>query len=264
MELLVKFNPQSGGLIQEKVILACDNDTSQVYTLQARANMAELRVTKINGVEVIPTEDIGRIFLSDIYPDIPKVTTITLKNEASVKVDYEWEILNENNKEKELQDIAALASYKLEPDRGIIEPNATMDFKIIFQTKVSMPFYKRIALNIKDIPFQAIRSPPDLIRQQSSILSNSSHDLSTYRPKLTYFEFPLVSESKFVNISADLQTYTFPNTLVINKPYERQFKLNNISATTISYQVTLYQKSSKDLHFELVNGSVIRIFLSNY
>ena len=69
--------------------------------------MAELKLAKINGAEIDPAEEINRIFIKDAYPGIPKNSTISIKNEATVKVNFEWQILQENVPDKELLDIAS-------------------------------------------------------------------------------------------------------------------------------------------------------------
>jgi len=254
MELYVQFNPRIGGLIQERVILACDNNTSQIYTLQAKANMAELRIAKINGHEISKGEEVKRIFIQEAYTNIPQSCSISIKNEASVKVNYEWKFLAEQFLEKELEEIESQMTYKVEPEKGVIDADATLDFKITFQSKISIPFYKKVCLNINDIPIQAIRSPPDVIKKQSSqeSLSNSP----VLRPSLTYFEFEVVSEVKFNSITIDPPLYHFPAPLIINKAYEHTFVITSQSDAEINYSIRLHDRSSEYLGYDLSTTKV--------
>lgn len=196
MELYAQFIPIQGGTLSEKVILACDNGTSSEYFVQGKANLAELKVASVNSYHLRQDETIKEIFMTGCAPNIPKTSVIAIKNEASVKLNYEWKISKENASDPELEDLYSAAKYSITPTKGFIDPDAVINFNIEFQSKLSMPFYKDVSLYINDIPFQAIKDPPELLKKQAQ-----EQDLSTIRPSLKYFEFQLISQVDFNHVT---------------------------------------------------------------
>ena len=51
-EIFVCFIPKKAGIISEKVIIACDNNTSKEITLIGEANMLQLEIDKVNSVKI--------------------------------------------------------------------------------------------------------------------------------------------------------------------------------------------------------------------
>jgi hypothetical protein len=52
LDIFVSFNPTEEGLAQENLILACDNHTSEFYTLQGYGSMLDLDVIEVDGRKV--------------------------------------------------------------------------------------------------------------------------------------------------------------------------------------------------------------------
>jgi len=258
MELFVCFTPQREGIIEEKVILACDNNTSKTYTLRAIANMVELKVTKVNNNPVQRNEELKQLFLTEVQPKFPKSTIVTIKNETFVKVSYHWVIQNEIFMDEEIENNQKRTRYSIEPEKGVFEPNSERDFKITFESEISMPFYKNINLVIDDVPIEAIKNPPELIRKQTlERQSSSSPDISKTRPSLTYFQFSLVSEVEFNKVIITPPIYIFPTPLLIRKEHQHNFSLLNQSDGPVQYKVKLHSQSSMGISCRVLNNQVI-------
>ena len=51
-EIFVCFIPKKSGVIKEKVIIACDNNTSKEITLIGEANLLNLQIDRVQGVKI--------------------------------------------------------------------------------------------------------------------------------------------------------------------------------------------------------------------
>ncbi len=49
---MVAFMPQEEGTIEQRVVLACDNQTSQVFTIKGTGSMLTMRLHKLDGKEL--------------------------------------------------------------------------------------------------------------------------------------------------------------------------------------------------------------------
>ena len=259
IDLYVCFTPKREGLIEEKVILACDNNTSKVYTLKAVANMAEFRVTKINGNAFENDEEFKNFYMTQVQPKFPKSSVLTIKNETYVKVNYHWKIENEKGADQQVKDIEQKARYMIEPEKGVFEPNAEKDFKITFESDISMPFYKNISLVIDDVPIEAIRNPPEIIKKQNMENQASGDDAKAVRPSLTYFEFSIISETLFNKVEVSPPAYIFPAAVPINRDHAYKFSLKNLSQGPVGYKVKAHSKTSDFVSCQVRNNQVISL-----
>ena len=48
MDIYICFQPIKGGAVENKIILACDNQTSKFYTLKGKGATLELNVVQID------------------------------------------------------------------------------------------------------------------------------------------------------------------------------------------------------------------------
>ena len=250
------FTPKREGLIEERVILACDNNTSKVYTLKAVSNMAEFRVTKINGNPFEEKEELKSFYITDVQPKFPKSSTLTVKNDTYVKVNYHWTIEDDKAANKQPLDLQQKARYMIEPEKGVFEPNSEKDFKITFESDASVPFYKNVSLVIDDVPIEAIRNPPELIKKQTHGRQASSDDPNKARPSLTYFQFSLITDTIFNKVEISPPVYFFPAAILINKEYTHKFLLKNISQGQIGYKVKAHTKTSEFVNCRVINDQV--------
>ena len=221
--------------------------------------MAEFRVTKINGNAFENDEEFKNFYMTQVQPKFPKSSVLTIKNDTFVKVNYHWKI--ENEKDHQVED-EQKARYMIEPEKGVFEPNAEKDFKITFESDVSMPFYKNISLVIDDVPIEAIRNPPEIIKKQHMEHQASDDDAKKIRPSLTYFEFSIISETLFNKVEVSPPAYIFPAAVPINRDHAYKFSLKNLSQGPVGYKVKAHSKTSDFVSCQVRNNQVIPLFHS--
>jgi len=249
----VCFTPQREGLIEEKVILACDNNTSKIYTLRAIANMAELKVTKVNGNLVGQDEEFKNLYMTDIQPKFPKTSVLSIKNQTFVKVNYHWNIQKDSD-----EDVINHTRYQIEPSKGVFDPDVEIDFKITFESDISIPFYKDISLVIDDVPIEAIKNPPESIKQQALERKSAQNDEGERaRPSLTYFDFSVISKTLFNKVSLTPAVHFFPAPVLIRNEHQHNFSLKNESEGPVQYKVRLQNKTSDFVSCRVLNEKVI-------
>jgi len=251
LELFVCFTPQREGLIEEKVILACDNNTSKIYTLRAIANMAELKVTKVNG-NLVGNEEFKNLYMTEIQPKFPKTSVLSIKNQTFVKVNYHWNIQKDSD-----EDVTNHTRYQIEPSKGVFDPDVEIDFKITFESDKAMPFYKNISLVIDDVPFEAIRNPPESIKLQALERKSVQNDENEkVRPSLTYFDFSVISKILFNKVSLTPAVHFFPAPVLIRNEHQHNFSLQNDSEGPVEYKVRLQNKTSDFVTCRVLNEKV--------
>ena len=236
MDLFVSFIPQKDGIIAEKVILACDNNTSKIYTLTAKANMVEIKVISINQNPLLQEDLVlNRIHFDDIDPSISKANILSIKNYASVKVNYEWDI-KLDDKENPFNDLAKLT---IEPEKGVFQGDAIINFKLTYVSKLSIPFYRNITLIINDIPFQGIRNPPDIIKKQFE-QHKQLEGGSSVRPNIKYFEFEICGITNFNKVMVEPSIIIFPTSIIVQEEVKKTLKITNLSNGNLPYSIELH------------------------
>lgn len=241
MELFVVFTPQQEGVITEKVVLACDNNTSEFYTITARANMVELKVAKLNNVPIEAEHQIDRIFFPEVFPNISKKSILTIRNNAGVKVNYSWII----EKDQDL-DGDEPNHFSIEPQKGFFQGDSEIDFTMSFSSHRAIPHYQKIKLLVEDIPFESIRNPPEIIKKQYED-HRSQEGGGSLRPSITYYEFMLIGAVKFNDVEISPAFYKFPLPLTLNKFHSKMFTLKNKGNTAVPFSVEVHSKSSEEL-----------------
>lgn len=275
MELYVCFLPKSEGIIQEKVILACDNQTSSIYTLEGKANVAELQVHGINNHMIDYSlkslsesdflENLKKIYFDDVLCNIPQTRKITIKNITSVKIPYHWSVFSTNKNTKiEITDTYE-HRFHIVPEKGFFEADEIKEFEITFQAEKPMPYYEYAYLILDDIPLQSIRNPPDTIKKNltsnvinpdgfsPTVLGPSYLGSNSNRPSITYFEFELIGIVTFAKVEISPPVSVFPSQLSIHKKYPVKFTLKNKANGIVSFQVSLHSKSHEVLETEVVS-----------
>lgn len=129
-ELVVNFTPQGEGIETKRVVLACDNLTSAIYTLKGSGNMAEISIHGIDALRMADfnggTETMSRIFFEHAVPRVLKTRKLLLKNETDVMVKYHWNLFQQNNQNANHNSIVFDKkedySFSIKPMEGFFQP----------------------------------------------------------------------------------------------------------------------------------------------
>ena len=95
-EIFVCFIPKKAGIIQEKVIIACDNNTSKEITLIGEANLLHLEIDKVSGHKIKKEEThlFKNIIFHESIPNVEKMKTLSIENKTTVPVKYHWAVFH--------------------------------------------------------------------------------------------------------------------------------------------------------------------------
>ena len=90
-EIFACFKPLLEGNLQEKVILACDNQTNALFTLQGVGNMVEFKITGLDNLVFDSKNDLlKKIYFPDAIPNKSTTRHLKIKNLTGVSVQYHW------------------------------------------------------------------------------------------------------------------------------------------------------------------------------
>jgi hypothetical protein len=120
IDVYVSFSPELEGQLQENLILACDNQTSEFYKLFGYGAMVDLEIIAVDGKEVNFAENpFETVYFENTNPTSESKRTIRVKNSSPILVPFHWSIYKHKNSEKitlENED----THYRVEPSQGKI------------------------------------------------------------------------------------------------------------------------------------------------
>jgi hypothetical protein len=120
IDVYVSFNPEREGHLEENLILACDNQTSEFYKLQGRGAMLDLEIVAVDGKEVdFKKNAFDTLFFENTNPTSESCRVITVKNSSPIVVPYHWTVF----KSKDQLAISLEneeTHYRVEPAQGRI------------------------------------------------------------------------------------------------------------------------------------------------
>lgn len=161
LDIYVSFNPEKEGKLEENLILACDNQTSEFYKLTGYGAMIDLDITAVDGKEVNFKENpFETVYFENTNPTSESKRTIRVKNSSPILVPFHWSIYKQKNQQKitlENED----THYRVEPSQGKIPGGAYVDFELFFCPQHAEPYFEYADLIIEDIPITAVRDPPE-------------------------------------------------------------------------------------------------------
>lgn len=155
------FTPESEGVLEEKLILACDNQTSEYYKVCGKGAMLDLDIISVDNKEVdFKANPFETMYFENTNPTSESKRTIKIKNSSPIPVPYHWSIYKQKNSET-----ISLADeethYRIEPDQGKISGGETIEFTVYFCPQHAEPYFEFADLIVEDIPINAVRSPSE-------------------------------------------------------------------------------------------------------
>ena len=100
IDIYVTFNPDQEGYLEEKLILACDNQTSQYYKVVGKGAMLDLDIISVDNKEVdFKANPFETMYFENTNPTSESMRTIKIKNSSAIAVPYHWSIYKQKNSE---------------------------------------------------------------------------------------------------------------------------------------------------------------------
>lgn len=101
IDIYVSFNPDKEGKLEENLILACDNQTSEFYKLTGYGAMMDLDIVAVDGKEVNFKENpFETVYFENTNPTSESKRVIRVKNNSPILVPFHWSIYKQKNSQK--------------------------------------------------------------------------------------------------------------------------------------------------------------------
>lgn len=160
-DIYVTFQPEREGYLEEKLILACDNQTSEYYRVVGKGAMLDLDIVAVDNKEVdFKANPFETMYFENTNPTSESIRTIKIKNSSPIAVPYHWSVYRQKNSET-----ISLADeethYRIEPDQGKIGGGESIEFKVYFCPQHAEPYFEFADLIVEDIPINAVRAPSE-------------------------------------------------------------------------------------------------------
>jgi len=118
IDVYISFTPQVEGQLNENLILACDNQTSEFYKVTGYGAMLDLDIVSVDGKPVDFTANpFETLFFENTNPTATNKRKITVKNSSPITVPFHWSVYKEKNTTKiSLED--ETTHYSVTPQSG--------------------------------------------------------------------------------------------------------------------------------------------------
>lgn len=264
IDIYVSFTPNQEGQKSENLILACDNQTSEYYQLTGSGTMLDIDVVGIDAREVdFKKNPFSTIQFENTNPTSESRRTIRIKNESPILVPFHWSVYKNKNLNKiSLQD--EQTHYRIEPSQGRIPGGEVMEFEIFFSPDHAEPYFEYADLIVEDIPIQAVRNPPEGLKnfaeQAANYQKQSRVPMPTYVGSNTQFlsipvlQFNLKGQGNSCKVICEPPTTFLDGDRFINTTYTETIKLLKKSEGAVKYKIRLEGKSSSLFDIDLRVG----------
>lgn len=253
-EIFVNFQPTKEGILQENVLLACDNMTNATYVLKGQANMVELNIVALDENPIrFQEHELTTLYFDDAVPRKSYFRSITIKNLTKVKIKFHWALYKNSNKANKLTlDENEDHSFSITPKKGLFDSEAEISFKVEFMGEKPFLYYEYACLIIDDVPVEAIRNPPESIQSLLKEKQGPGYVGSNLaRPSITYYELEMVGNVRFCSLDISPYFYVYAEELYIKKEYKKVFQIKNLSDIDVNYKCKLHSKSIEDLVYSI-------------
>lgn len=182
IDIYVSFYPDREGTLEENMILACDNQTSEFYKLTGYGAMLDLNIVAVDGKEVNFKENpFSTINFENTNPTSESKRVIRVQNDSPILIPFHWSIYKQKNAQKITLENEE-THYRVEPAQGKIQAGEYIDFQIIFCPQHAEPYFEFADLIIEDIPLASVRNPPEGLKNFAieNAVRNATVPMPTY------------------------------------------------------------------------------------
>ena len=147
--------------MEEKLILACDNQTSEYYKVTGQGAILDLNIVAVDGKDVdFKKHPFETLAFADTTPTAESFRKIKICNSAPIHFPFHWSCYKTKNSQKiSLQDEDT--HYRIEPAQGKFLGGETKEFTVYFCPKHAEPYFEYADMIVEDIPIAAVRNPPE-------------------------------------------------------------------------------------------------------
>ena len=101
IDIYVTFQPEYEGQLEEKLILACDNQTSEYYKVTGTGAMLDLDIVSVDNKEVdFKANPFETMYFENTNPTSKSRRTIKIKNSSPIGVPFHWSVYRQKNTNK--------------------------------------------------------------------------------------------------------------------------------------------------------------------
>lgn len=251
IDIYVSFNPEREGKLEENLILACDNQTSEFYKLTGFGAMMDLDIIAVDGKEVNFKENpFETVYFENTNPTSENKRVIRVRNSSPIMVPFHWSVYKQKNQQKinlENED----THYRVEPAQGRIPGGEFIDFELYFCPQHAEPYFEYADLIIEDIPITSVRDPPEGLKSFAIANNNKNFKvpMPTYVGSNTQFlsipmiQFNLRGQGNSCKVEVEPSYCNFEGDTYINYEYSQDVKLKKRSEGQVRYVLRLEGKN---------------------
>lgn len=253
IDIYVCFQPTEGGPVENKLILACDNQTSKFYSVKGNAATLGLNVIQIDDKKLNFKENpLSAIWFEESHPKSETSRELHIFNASALPVNYHWSTYVSHDEVISLD--SQIIHYTIVPNQGIMLPNSTNQFKFTFSPTSSHPFNEFADLFVEGVPVQALTMVSKQLRESEFFKDPSIVFLGSNCkfPPIPYINFNLHGEGSLCHLQFVPPFYEFSDDVLINSECSFKVILKNTNNGSVSYDLAISEeKSSKDAQIQI-------------
>lgn len=93
IDICISFRPSSEGKTSERLILSCDNNTSESFTVCGNGAMLDVKVVEVDGREIdFKVNPFSSMHFPNTNPTAITKRKIKVKNESPILVPFHWSV----------------------------------------------------------------------------------------------------------------------------------------------------------------------------
>lgn len=260
VDIYVCFQPNSGGFVENKVILACDNQKSDYYSFKGLGATLELNVVQIDDKKLNFQENpLNAVWFEESHPKSESNRVLHIQNASLLPVNYHWSTYS--NMEDTINLDPQNIHYTISPYQGTMPPQSSHQFKITFSPTSSQPFNEFADLFVENIPIQGLSQVSKQLQESLLFKDPSALFLGSNGkfPPIPYIKFNLHGEGSLCQLTFDPPFYTFPYDLALGIEYYGKVVLRNSNNGPVRYSLqSVEELTSNSVKFAInqLNGVI--------
>ena len=259
IDIYVTFQPEREGDLEEKLILACDNQTSEYYRVTGTGAMLDLDIISVDNKEVdFKANPFETMYFENTNPTSKSTRTIKIKNGAPIGVPFHWSVYRQKNPNK-----ISLADeethYSISPAQGKIQGGETLEFEVSFSPQHAEPYFEFADLIVEDIPINAVRSPPEGLKNFAAANQQKSKvPMPTYVGSNTQFlsipmiQFNLRGQGNSCKVQVDPPVTFFQGDTYIQTTYRQTVQLTKLTQGVVKYNLRMESKNRDSFQVKII------------